>query len=598
MEGDFYSNVDVWLDKFVHGKWRKMMNSTYKNQYQVNWEDNTYYLKPILSDLILSIEEGFDLDSMDEVIQDSIFAIPHEQWVKAGFSGSSTPNFVLIVHNNEDFGYAPFQLMNSLKKKVEDWCKDMPVYIHSGINIDKDIVSLCGVDSIQITSQLSKVTCPCCMLEVFSRKNKTPIKLTSSKLNFFGNKSKSVELFNNLKPEWLKIIEQNSNVIIFSPYLTDLIFEVISDHSKNIKAIYTKFLLNDFVCGASKLDVIKSLQERGIDVFYSNELHAKIILTEDKVTIGSQNFTSGSENNFELSVIAEGSKSTKNVYKNIDSFINKAKTINNDMIIMMEEALGLAELPYKEWIESLNAIENDMLDKSAIKEKIQGANVFRLQKHLEALEHSKFIYCKFGNIMDEMGSWKSPLMPYDNHSSLINWEISEDEYYLERLKRYLVMNKLTGQIGWARVAKTRISFIYGAIGFEESFTLNDTIYNISVEARKLSYILKNKQNIAIELTDIFNNTKVRIGGFFDFGNISNVSIIEIIPKRSFSPITEMIQNNMETILNRVLQEITYPFSYKNKLVGVEPREYFTQMPQVIQLNTSLYKGNLFFNLQY
>lgn len=63
------------------------MNSTYKNQYQVNWEDNTYYLKPILSDLILSIEEGFDLDSMDEVIQDSIFAIPHEQWVKAGFSG-------------------------------------------------------------------------------------------------------------------------------------------------------------------------------------------------------------------------------------------------------------------------------------------------------------------------------------------------------------------------------------------------------------------------------------------------------------------------------------------------------------------------------
>jgi hypothetical protein len=575
-----------------------MMNSTYKNQYQINWKDNTFYLKPLLSDLILSIDEDFDLDNIDEVMQDSIFAIPHEQWVKAGFSGSSTPNFVLIVHSNADFGYAPFELMSSLKEKVGDWCKDMPVYIHSGINIDKDIVSLCGVDSNKITNQLSKVTCPCCMLEVFSHKNKRPLKLSSSKLKVFGNKSKSVELFNNLKPEWLKIIEQNSNVIIFSPYLTDLVFEIISDHSKNIKAIYTKFLLIDFVCGASKLDVIKSLRERGIDVFYSNELHAKIILTENKVTIGSQNLTSGSENNFELSVLVEGSKSTKNVYKNIDSFIKKAKIINNDMITMMEEAICLAEVPYKEWIGSLNILEKDMLDKSALKEKKQGGNVLRLQKNVETLEHSNWIYCKFGHIMDEMGSWKSPLMPYDKHSSLLNWEINENKYSLIRLNRYLVLNKMTSQIGWARVAKTRITFIYGGIDFNELITLNETTYTISVEARKLTYILKNKQNIAIELTDTRKKTKIRIGGFFDFGNISNVSIIEITPKGSFTPIKEMIQNNMETILNHVLQKITYPFSYKHNLVGVELGKYFTQTTTVIHLSTSLYKGNLFFNFQY
>lgn len=98
-----------------------------------------------------------------------------------------------------------------------------------------------------------------------------------------------------------KIIAENTKVTILSPYLTGLTLRVIGTNKNNIDAIYTKFDIRDLCFGASDISVLHKPHKMGVNLYYNNKLHAKPVITKVIATIGSQNITSGSIKNFDIS---------------------------------------------------------------------------------------------------------------------------------------------------------------------------------------------------------------------------------------------------------------------------------------------------------
>ena len=84
------------------------------------------------------------------------------------------------------------------------------------------------------------------------------------------------------------------HVLFLSPYLTSHTAEtVISGATSEDAEIYTTFSAENFAVGASSLRTVRRILESGFDVYHLPRLHAKVVLTNEFASVGSQNLTAG-----------------------------------------------------------------------------------------------------------------------------------------------------------------------------------------------------------------------------------------------------------------------------------------------------------------
>ena len=133
------------------------------SEYAIDWRANLGNLGPVIAFTMK------DLPRKIENIQTTAFVITRENWVNAGFSGCSVPSHILLDHSNENVASANIANIDKLKEKIELWEKDLPKVTHCGEDTFSGIVNLCGMNNGSIASDISLVTCPCCIQEVFSK---------------------------------------------------------------------------------------------------------------------------------------------------------------------------------------------------------------------------------------------------------------------------------------------------------------------------------------------------------------------------------------------------------------------------------------------
>src|SRR5437870_461909 len=92
---------------------------------------------------------------------------------------------------------------------------------------------------------------------------------------------------------WIALAGRDQrNLILLSPYLTARIAEKVAARSeKSTCRIFTVFTAENFATGASSLSTIKTLVSNGYSLFHIEGLHAKAVLGEGGVAVGSQNLT-------------------------------------------------------------------------------------------------------------------------------------------------------------------------------------------------------------------------------------------------------------------------------------------------------------------
>jgi hypothetical protein len=132
----------------------------------------------------------------------------------------------------------------------------------------------------------------------------------------------------------------NGEVLFVSPYLTPSVADnvircVPSDRAK----IVTTFSLQLFASGASSIKTFDKLIEDGYSVFAVPMLHAKMVVTEEWASIGSQNLTAGGTRNLEASYFVFDPKEIRSMQEAVANWIAEGSEVSHTYVEAMKEAI-------------------------------------------------------------------------------------------------------------------------------------------------------------------------------------------------------------------------------------------------------------------
>lgn len=277
-------------------------------------------------------------------------------------------------------------------------------------------------------------------------------------------------------------------VTILSPYLTGETAKIILGAAAK-GSVYTLFDAELFASGASNIALLRKLVEAEHQLFHLEGLHAKVV-TEQGVfaTLGSQNITSGGERNLELSALYSDPVTVSKVNDIIDPWLKKAIPITMEMIIDMESLISPLEKQYKEFSGACE-IAQEKIDKAAKKARdlMEKEELKRAQEELReeikrALEAAP-VSKEWARGAVRLRDTSDETSLFSENRNLLYWTVNGAPLNLLRLSRYLCVTD-AGEIGWARVAQTRISMIGRSVDFTAKVIEECPSWRIEVASRQ------------------------------------------------------------------------------------------------------------------
>lgn len=332
-------------------------------------------------------------------------------------------------------------------------------------------------------------------------------------------------------PQWEKLIRKSrSSIVIFSPYINESLNELLNNVCPGINVeIYTR-LDEDTICG--NLKALRKAYNQGAALFHLPGLHAKILLVDSEfISMGSQNFTYGGRKNKEASFSSKFSFAGSEFLVELKIWRSNSTKITAKLLEdldgnMIEECEKYKKRKrrFKKKIEE-------------IKEKHKRKSIDRVTKVLANLtnyENNKYLICR-------------------QSQNLLKWEKKNTK--LNKGEFYPIMNFGTKQMVFARVNKTRVSFIDN----------RKELGNVTIGARKFSVfiVFPKKQfgngNVLINLKR--GQDKIRLRYFFDGKNFKQV------PNGKIAQVKQEVINELESN-QMILYSLFKPFK-PNVIVGKE-----------------------------
>lgn len=328
---------------------------------------------------------------------------------------------------------------------------------------------------------------------------------------------------------WKKLVNKaKSSVTIYSPYISQTINDLLANVSAGITIRIITKLDADSLCGnyqiEALLDAIKNYKAK---IFHLNELHAKILLVDDEfVSVGSQNFTKQGRRNKETSLVSNASFKNSKFLQNIKSWEIDIEERSESYLKDILESIGNECDDFKKRKYKLNKKLNEINERHKKNE---------LHLHTEGkatltrYQGQNYLLCK-------------------SNEHLTVWIKKRASAELAKGFYYPILNSDTNQMIFARVNKTRISFVENKKKIEE-VQLDSYLFKVTVILPKKNYA---ESNIHV----IFKNEdvgKVKLKYFFDGKNFKLKSKKDTVQSSN--------QNFMtENELNRaVFMELLEPF---------------------------------------
>ena len=434
---------------------------------------------------------------------------------------------------------------------------------------------------------------------------------------------------------------------VFSPYITSGTAEtVLSAATGEPCEIYTLFSAELFASRASSLRTIKKLISYGHHVFLLRDLHAKIILVPGAfASIGSQNLTVNGTRNKEASVLIKCEKELLQIEKEVMRWMEERSPITVQMVDDMEVLLKSAEVEidaFDKAIELANQTVHDnqrKRDEAALEnakelarqQKMQQEEALRLealelkakeeaaelQRKLEAererqvrihQEESKEREIRLKKLSDNMGLAQRSLstangvvrrvgeasdrysLRSEDNRDLTLWTIDGKRVELTRGKRYLIMHR-SGRLGWARVMKSRITFVEQSIHWSDESRLAGHVLQINVRAN-WSEAPQNGRNIVFEVFDCWDHlANCTISAWFDLRDLTLLKIEKpayaTLESKERDEAIERIKNGWPEIKEYCLKRIVRPFKYAHNLTGEDASTFFGGTGSWVRLSVAL-----------
>jgi len=406
--------------------------------------------------------------------------------------------------------------------------------------------------------------------------------------------------FRNISRRWKKEAVCTNSLIFFSPYITSSTAEtVLLDNEYLSCQIYTVFKAENFACRASSLKTLKKLINSGCELFHIDDLHAKVMLSDDFISIGSQNLTNKGKSNLEASFCSDNPNFIKYSHSKIEKWIRFAKEITLEMIENMEKEVTPLIIEYDK-LKKLFQLSDDVIsEKENIRQELEKNRVKKILEDKERLrqlvnnatnvvQSNRTVFARVRNTSTH--GYTYSLVPVAKTASFIHWQIQGKIKALDSKKRYLFIDLENGRFGWARVNKTQITYFSDGVSRGEETAIGSWRCKLSFDTNWSDP--QSDQNLTITIRYLNTNIKLVYECHFDLKFLTNHSL-NTKDSQNLKGAEEIIlwnETHFEEFSNSIAHHIFSPFFYNRKLLGEQANVFFIDRWRSKQISLGIING--------
>jgi hypothetical protein len=412
--------------------------------------------------------------------------------------------------------------------------------------------------------------------------------------------------FRNISRRWKKEASNSEEFVFLSPYITSSTAETVLllDGGPNC-TIYTCFKAENFACRASSLKTLKKLIQNGCELFHIEGLHAKVMISDDFISVGSQNLTNKGRTNLEASFCSQDPSFIRYGQNAIEDWINLAEEITLKMIEDMEDEISSLIIEYDKINELFNAVDDIVAEKKITRQRIEAKRIKEILDNHERLrqlavnartitQSSKSIFSNVQQLTNKGGygdeTHTYSLVPWRAKASFLYWNVGGKEIELKRQNRYLFMDTDSGRVSWARVNKGRITYFSDVIYISNKTSIGRWLCKLNFKSNWSNS--QSGHNLTISITYLGTNIKLVYECHFDLKFLTDIAL-NIEESKNHIEAGEMKawnEKHYKEFSDSIAHHILSPFVYNKKLLGQQANDFFVTPSRWRKVSLGLIKG--------
>ncbi|MBN3761041.1 phospholipase D-like domain-containing protein [Burkholderia sp. Ac-20365] len=391
---------------------------------------------------------------------------------------------------------------------------------------------------------------------------------------------------------------------MFSPYVTSKTAETVLGDGMSVD-LHLLFEAEQFASGASSLNALRRLLDAGHRIFHVAELHAKIFLVPGKyLSIGSQNLTRSGTVRREMTVTTDSPDAATAAVELVGPWVLERTPVTREMIDEMQVRIGpLAQL-FDTARKQAAAAQEGFLAAMEVKERERQAESERQRQrglHHRLAELGASLLARRQSVTGavgvvtrmDRGNGRCSLVVRDD-VDLTSWVVGAKTYKLKDFHRYLCVLEDIGSLGWARVVRSRITFIQPGLD-RRPVKIEGERFRLVFDCSRTS----GDGNVIIEVFDVTGSVLLcAVDAWYSPGNLEIISVLPSAePRRAWSPFNKSadpermanwIRGNLGAFRHLVMPEFTEPFQYgRGNADGPEADRFFGPVNTRIRLRVVL-----------
>lgn len=397
-------------------------------------------------------------------------------------------------------------------------------------------------------------------------------------------------------------------LIVLSPYITSNTAESVLS-AGIMCAVHTVFEVELFASGASSLKTLRALAANGHALFHIPLLHAKVVLDPNSfVSVGSQNLTQAGTKKKEISVGFSDEETSKSVAALILPWLDERVPITAEMIDEMEACVGPVEALFSVAQAKAHQIQAEFDARQAERaaeeianlnaEMERTARLAKLQADLsvkpQSLEIASGRVTKIEGCDMDFPTTRHSLMSVGGRD-LTSWTIEGHTTTLQPFRRYLCVLSDVGRIGWARVAKTRITFVHDVLDcIHDPININDVLYTMRCHCERATPA-PHGRNIWIEMRGTASEPVCVVSAWF---SPESLTILDVAPADKRKPVGAeaskligWIQSFEGMFKFFAMRVLTRPFTYQSALSGQQADQFFGPPGTMVEMRAALVRDH-------
>lgn len=376
------------------------------------------------------------------------------------------------------------------------------------------------------------------------------------------------------------------HIFLVSPYITGLVIQTLSKVPKGAANVYTCFDAELFIQRASDLGALRRCIENGHRVFHLPRLHAKIVLVPGVfASVGSQNITHGGTRNKEASVALTDPTSLRRIEKKLMAWARDSEPVTIAQIEDMQEAVTAAEVSVKKARAAIKSANEHVRDRHREREE-QARKLLEIyaarerELHLRSLSRALATAPQSSDRVNatlvatgEFHGLRSLVAP--SGRTFTDWTLDGQEVHLRKTERYLCVVPRFGWIGWARVVKTRITFVSSGLEREVEFA-GETLR--AVFSAHWSFEAERAINVTVTVKNPRDGARVVLDLSFSLNDIIVVTpgstSADSVKSQSDITLSRRIESDWLEFKEELLAAMLTPFRYSTALRGNQAHDFF------------------------